>query len=348
MKDSKASGVSPSFATGPIAIGPNSHVPSLDPALSNQKMGVVPVAAQPSGSTCRTALESRGPETAPKIRARKRSGVKITALTAYDFTTARLLDLAGVDLLLVGDSLSSTFQGLETTIPVEMDEMVYHAKCVARGARHALLVGDMPFLSYHISPEEALRNAGRLVKEGGMRAVKLEGGIAIRDTIAKITSAEIPVLGHVGLTPQSYLRMGGYRVQGRVRHRGDGEAAPGTWERVIEDAQAVEDAGAFGVVLECIPPSLAEKITDLLSIPTIGIGAGPSCDGQILVTADLLGLTTGQTPKFVKRYANLAQTIGESVGRYVEEVRGSIYPNGEFSYETKEENDDKSQKNAAM
>jgi 3-methyl-2-oxobutanoate hydroxymethyltransferase len=257
----------------------------------------------------------------------KEAGTKITALTAYDYPFARIVDQAGIDFILVGDSLGMVVQGLETTLPVTVDETVYHCRMVARGRQRALLVADMPFMSYQVSVTEALRNAGRLIKEGGAEAVKLEGGLAMADTIRAIASVDIPVMGHVGLTPQSVHRMGGHRVQGRKRGRG-----PGQRERVLADALAVEDAGAFAVVLEGIPLDLAAEITRRLTIPTIGIGAGTHCDGQILVLHDVLGLFDRMTPKFAKRYAELGLAATAAVTRYVAEVRGREFPDDAHSF----------------
>lgn len=252
---------------------------------------------------------------------------KIVCITAYDYTSGILVDEAGVDLVLVGDSLASVIQGHPNTIPVTMKEMVYHCLCVTRGVRRALVVGDMPFMSYQASGELALLNAGRLLKEGGVGAVKLEGGVRVAGTIAALAGAEIPVMGHVGLTPQAYHRMGGHRVQGR----GKGKAA-GSRQRVLEDALAVEEAGAFSVVLEGIPSELAAEISEKLTIPTIGIGAGAGCDGQILVYHDLLGLVRGQSPKFVKRYADLGSVVVSAIGEYVQEVQAGRYPGPEHGY----------------
>lgn len=243
-------------------------------------------------------------------------------LTAYDFTFARIFDTAGVDLLLVGDSLGNVVQGEETTLPVTLDESIYHTRLVVRGANRAMVVADMPFGSYQISPEDALRNAIRFVKEAGAQAVKLEGGSAMLQTTERIVTAGIPVMGHVGLTPQSVHTMGGLRVQGRGDH---GRA------RVIEDAMAVQEAGAFAVVLEGIPSVLAREITGLLAIPTIGIGAGVDCDGQVLVMHDLLGLSDW-TPTFVKQYGNLGQAAAQAVRSYVDEVRSRKFPDEEHSY----------------
>lgn len=265
--------------------------------------------------------------TVPEILKRKGGSDPIVALTAYDFPFGRIADEAGVDVILVGDSLGMVVQGMDTTLPVTMDEMVYHSRMVARGRRRALLVCDLPFLSYQVSTAEALANAGRLIKEGAAEAVKLEGGVAVADTIRAIASVDIPVMGHIGLTPQSVHRMGGHKVQGQRR----GER-PGQRERVIEDALAVEDAGAFAVVLEGIPLDLAAEITSRLTIPTIGIGAGPHCDGQILVLHDVLGLSDRFVPKFAKRYAELWSAAGDAIGAYANEVRNGTFPTDAHSF----------------
>jgi 3-methyl-2-oxobutanoate hydroxymethyltransferase len=267
--------------------------------------------------------------TVPDILKAKASRRPIVALTAYDFPFARIADEAGVDLILVGDSVGMVVQGLDTTLPVTMDEVVYHTRMVARARRRALLVADLPFLSYQVSAAEAVANAGRLVKEGGAEAVKLEGGRSMHATIERITAVDIPVVGHVGLTPQSVHRMGGHKVQGRRRG-----SAPGQRERLVEDALAVEAAGAFAVVLEGIPADLAAEITGRLSIPTIGIGAGPQCDGQILVLHDVLGLTGGFAPKFAKRYADLGGLAGEAIRAYAGEVRSGAFPTAAHSFQT--------------
>jgi 3-methyl-2-oxobutanoate hydroxymethyltransferase len=243
-------------------------------------------------------------------------------LTAYDFTFARIFDGAEIDLLLVGDSLGNVVQGAETTLPVTMDEIVYHTRLVARGTHRALVIGDMPFGSYQISPEDAVRNAIRLVKEGGAAAVKLEGGTKMADTIERIVNAEIPVMGHVGLTPQAVHRMGGFRVQGR------GEAGR---LKVLDDALAVQDAGAFAVVLEGIPADLAKEVTAELVIPTIGIGAGPHCDGQVLVMHDMLGLNDW-SPSFAKQYANLGAMASKAARAFADEVSNRKFPDEEHSY----------------
>jgi 3-methyl-2-oxobutanoate hydroxymethyltransferase len=265
--------------------------------------------------------------TVPDIVKRKGGSNPIVALTAYDFPFGRIVDEAGADVILVGDSLGMVVQGLQTTLPVTMDEMVYHCRMVARARQRALLVGDLPFLSYQVSVHEAVANAGRLIKEGAAEAVKLEGGLVVAETIRAIASVDIPVMGHIGLTPQSVHRMGGHKVQGRRR----GER-PGQRDRLIEDALAVEDAGAFALVLEGIPLDLAAEITDQLTIPTIGIGAGPHCDGQILVLHDVLGLSDQVAPRFAKRYVNLWQIAGDAVRAYVREVGAGTFPSDEHSF----------------
>lgn len=272
--------------------------------------------------------------TVPEIAARKGQPSKITALTAYDFTFARLIDEAGVDIILVGDSLAGVIQGHSNTLPATIDEVVYHTKCVARGVKNSLVVADLPFLSYQVSREKAIESAGRLLKEGGAAAVKLEGGIHMAETINAIVNVDIPVMGHVGLTPQSYHRMGGHKVQGRGANNETTKA--GTYKRVIMDAQAVESAGAFAVVIECVPAELAAEITAAVNIPTIGIGAGKDCDGQILVMHDLLGLEDRRKPKFVKHYLELAGMIKSAVGSYVEEVNSGQYPAPEHSFDGEE------------
>ena len=243
-------------------------------------------------------------------------------LTAYDFTFAQIFDSAGIDVLLVGDSLGNVVQGHSTTLPVTLEESLYHTRLVSRGVRRALVVADMPFGSYQVSPEDAVRNAIRFVKESGAHAVKLEGGTAMLGTIARIVACEIPVMGHVGLTPQAIHRMGGHRVQGRSD---EGRA------KVMADAKAVEEAGAFAVVLEGVPVELAQEVTATLSIPTIGIGAGVHCDGQVLVMHDLLGLSDW-TPSFVKPYANLGAVASQAARRFAEEVSDQKFPDPEHSY----------------
>ncbi len=243
-------------------------------------------------------------------------------LTAYD-AMARIVDEAGIDVILVGDSLASVVQGRPNTLGVTMEEMIYHTAIVSAAVKRALVVADMPFLSFQVSPEEAVRNAGRLLKEGGAAAVKLEGGTVVADRIEVIARMDIPVMAHIGLTPQSIHRMGGYRVQGR-------DAAGAALLR--SDAKAVESAGAFAVVLEGVPANLASEITETVGIPTIGIGAGPGCDGQVLVLHDLLGLTADRTPTFVRRYADLRSAALEAIVRYRDDVRERRFPSDKESY----------------
>jgi 3-methyl-2-oxobutanoate hydroxymethyltransferase len=259
--------------------------------------------------------------TVPDVARMKTAGERITMVTAYDYAFARLLDEAGVDLLLVGDSLGMVVQGLETTLPVSLDEIVYHTRMVARGRRRALVVGDLPFGSYQTSAAQAVESAVRLLKEGGAEVVKLEGGIHMARTIEAIAAVDIPVMGHVGLTPQSVHRMGGHRVQGRRSGHGAGER-----DRVLDDARAVQAAGAFAVVLECIPLDLAAEVTAELTIPTIGIGAGAHCDGQVLVLHDLIGLSNDWTPRFAKRYAEVGREVVRAASAYVSEVKEGIFP----------------------
>ncbi len=248
---------------------------------------------------------------------------KITCLTAYDYPTARLLDEAGVDVILVGDSLGMVVLGYESTLPVTIEEMLHHTRAVRRGVHRALVVADMPYGSYHTDTAESLRNAVRFVKEAGAEAVKVEGGERRLELISRLTEAEIPVMGHVGLTPQSVNALGGYRVQGKTAD---------TAEQLLRDARAVEAAGAFAVVLEAVPRELAAQITKELRIPTIGIGAGPDCDGQILVIHDLLGLTFEQTPKFARQYANVGEVISNAVREYCDDVRKGGFPSDAESY----------------
>jgi 3-methyl-2-oxobutanoate hydroxymethyltransferase len=264
--------------------------------------------------------------TVPDLARCKAEGRRLTMVTAYDCAFARLLDEAGVDVLLVGDSLGMVVQGLETTLPVTLEEMIYHTRMVARGRRRALIVGDLPFGAYQTGPERAVDSAVRMVKEGGAEAVKLEGGVHMAAAIERIAAIDVPVIGHVGLTPQSVHRMGGHKVQGR-RH---GRQA-GARERVIDDARAVEGAGACAIVLEGIPEDLAAEITGTLAIPTIGIGAGAQCDGQVLVLHDLLGLSE-RTPKFAKRYAELGAEVQRAAAAYVNEVRAGAFPTDAHSY----------------
>jgi 3-methyl-2-oxobutanoate hydroxymethyltransferase len=271
-----------------------------------------------------------GKVTVPELLQRKSQAAgshsnpqKITCLTAYDYPTARLLDEAGVDVILVGDSLGMVVLGYESTLPVTIEEMLHHARAVRRGVHRALVVADMPYGSYHTDTAESLRNAVRFVKEAGAEAVKVEGGERRLELISRLTEAEIPVMGHVGLTPQSVNALGGYRVQGKT---------PDAADQLIRDARAVEAAGAFAVVLEAVPRELAAQITRELRIPTIGIGAGPDCDGQILVVHDLLGLTFGATPKFARQYANVREIIAKAAKEYCEDVRGGTFPSDGESY----------------
>jgi 3-methyl-2-oxobutanoate hydroxymethyltransferase len=251
----------------------------------------------------------------------------IAMLTAYDFPFARIFDAAGVDVLLVGDSLGMVVQGADSTLAVTLDEVIYHTKMVARARQRALVVADLPFLTYQVSVEQALTNSGRLIKEGGAEAVKLEGGVTMAETIRRIVDIDIPVMGHIGLTPQSVHRMGGHRVQGRR----SGQTA-GCRERLLEDAAAVERAGAFALVLEGIPAELAKEITERASIPTIGIGAGVECDGQVLVMHDVLGLSESFLPRFAKPYAHLWQEASGAAISYIREVRERAFPTPEHSY----------------
>jgi 3-methyl-2-oxobutanoate hydroxymethyltransferase len=260
------------------------------------------------------------------LRKKKADNDKIVMVTAYDWTMARLVDKAGVDMVLVGDSLGMVVQGRQDTLPVTVDEMVYHSRCVAAGLEQAHLVADMPFMSYQISPEQALMTAGRLMKEGMAQSVKLEGGERSAEAVRRIVEAGIPVVGHVGLTPQSVHAMGGFKVQGRS----DDDA-----ERVLRDALAVEQAGAFCLVLEGVPTDLAAEITARLDIPTVGIGAGEHCDGQVLVINDLLGMNTDFKPKFVKYYANLEQVIIGAVETYATDVREGSFPDRAHSFNRK-------------
>jgi 3-methyl-2-oxobutanoate hydroxymethyltransferase len=249
-------------------------------------------------------------------------------LTAYDYPMAQLVDAAGIDAILVGDSLGNVMLGYESTIPVTMDDMIHHVKAVTRGVSRAMVVGDMPFLSYHISLAETVRNAGRFLQEAGARAVKLEGGQEVAGAIRAITAAGIPVMGHLGLTPQSLHQMGGYKVQGK-----DLAAA----RKLLDDAWAIQEAGVFSLVLEAVPAPLAKMITETLDVPTIGIGAGPHCNGQILVTHDLLGLLGGFSPKFAKRYANLQENINQALQAYRDEVNAGAFPGPEHGFTMDEE-----------
>ena len=253
----------------------------------------------------------------------KKKGIKISALTAYDYITAKLLDEAGIDILLVGDSLSNVFQGNETTLPVTMDEMIYHTRAVAKGVERAMIVVDMPFMSYQLNIDEAFRNAGRIMKETPAGAVKLEGGKRIAETIRKITEYGLPVMAHIGLMPQSIHQYGGYSERGKTEQEA---------KEIVEDAKIIEDAGAFAVVLEKIPATLAKEVSASISIPTIGIGAGVNCDGQILVTPDMLGLNTDFHPRFVRNYSSLAKEINKAVKAYIKDVKKGAFPSDKESY----------------
>jgi 3-methyl-2-oxobutanoate hydroxymethyltransferase len=257
------------------------------------------------------------------LLAMKKKGEKIAMVTAYDFHSARVVDAAGIDVILVGDSLGMVIQGHENTIPVTVDEIVYHARLVSRAKPKSLVVADMPFLSYQVSTSEAVANAGRMLKEGRAQAVKIEGGRQFLNTVGALTDASIPVMGHLGLTPQSVHRFGGFRVQGRTED---------SQKRLLEDAALLERAGCFALVLEGIPHEIAGEITGTLAIPTIGIGAGPACDGQVLVFHDLLGIEAALEPKFVKRYANLNDAMIEAIGRFRSEVKDGTFPDLEHSY----------------
>lgn len=261
--------------------------------------------------------------TVPHILKMKQRGEMITCLTAYDYSFARILDEAGIEMLLVGDSLGCVVQGNPNTLAVTMDEMIYHTRLVVRGRKRALVIGDMPFLSYQVSKEQALQNAGRFLQDAGAEAVKLEGGVSVRETLEAIVKAGIPVMGHIGLTPQSVHQFGGYKIQGREKNRR---------EIVLRDALAVQDAGVFAVVLEGMPLDLAEEITTRLTIPTIGIGAGGHCDGQVLVLHDMLGLFDDFTPKFVKRYADLKAAVNSAVKDFIGEVKTRTFPTEEHSF----------------
>lgn len=253
----------------------------------------------------------------------KRQGEKISMLTAYDFTMAHIIDQAGIDIILVGDSAANVMAGYETTVPMTLDHMIYHTSCVRRGVEHALVIADMPFMSYQLTPKEALNNAGRMMKEAGAHGIKLEGGKAVIKTVKKIVAAGIPVMGHLGLTPQSIYQFGTYRVRAREEEEAN---------TLIEDADALEKAGCFALVLEKIPAPLAKKVTEAISIPTIGIGAGQQCDGQVLVVHDMLGLNKEFNPRFLRRYADLGSDMTEAVQQYISDVKSGDFPNEEEEY----------------
>ncbi len=255
--------------------------------------------------------------TISQIKQMKQKGEKITMLTAYDYTTARIVDAAGIPLILVGDSLGMVVLGYESTIPVTMEEMLHHTRAVVRGTKQAMIVGDMPFMTYHVNTDDALRNAARFFQEGGAQAVKLEGGVNVADKVRKIVECGIPVMGHIGLTPQSIYQLSGFKVQGKT---------PETARKLLKDAQALEEAGAFAIVLETVPSQLASLITQKITVPTIGIGAGAGCDGQVQVINDILGSFTDFVPKHAKQYAKLADIIRDAVTEYDKEVKSGNFP----------------------
>jgi 3-methyl-2-oxobutanoate hydroxymethyltransferase len=283
-----------------------------------------------SSENGRAAAAQAKKVTVPELRARKGGGPALAMVTAYDFTMARLMDEAGVDVILVGDSLGMVVQGLPNTLPVTIDEVCYHGRAVARGVVKAHVVGDLPFMSYQVSPAQAVESSGRLLKEGALESVKLEGGQEMAEHVRWIVRAGIPVMGHVGLTPQSVHALGGFKVQGR----GEDAAA-----KVLADARAIEQAGAYAIVLEAIPPDVAERVTAAVAVPTIGIGAGSACDGQVLVCTDLLGMTRDHAPRFAKRYADLGDAIVGAVKRYVGEVRSGAFPAPEHAYSANRANE---------
>ena len=261
--------------------------------------------------------------TITEIKEMKQKKEKIPMLTAYDYVAAKIIDEIGVPLILVGDSLGMVILGYESTIPVTMEEMLHHTKAVVRGAKKALVVGDMPFMTYHISISDALRNAARFIQEGGARAVKLEGGEVVAEKVKRFVDCGIPVMGHIGLTPQSIHQLGGFRAQGKAQDEA---------ERLLKDALALEEAGAFTIVLECTPAPLSKLITQKLNIPTIGIGAGPDCDGQVQVISDILGLYTDFVPKHAKQYVKLAEGMKTAIANYVDDVRSVKFPTMKESY----------------
>lgn len=270
----------------------------------------------------------RKPITTSTVRQMKADGQPITMITAYDYAMARNVDEAGIDMILIGDSVGNVMLGYSSTLPVTMDAMVHHTQAVVRGTKAALVVSDMPFMSYQASEAEALTNAGRLLKEGGSAAVKLEGGSEVCPIVKKMVIAGIPVMGHIGLTPQSVNQFGGFKVQGK-----DVAAA----QKLIDDAKALEAAGAFSIVLECVPAALAAKVSEALTIPTIGIGAGNGCDGQVIVCNDMLGVSNGFTPKFVKKYRDLHKEIVGAVAEYISDVRDRSFPAPEHTFKIDDE-----------
>jgi 3-methyl-2-oxobutanoate hydroxymethyltransferase len=261
--------------------------------------------------------------TTQRLKEMKGAGERIACLTAYDYLTAAILDSSGIDVILVGDSAGNVFAGYDTTIPTTMEHMLYHAQVVCRAAKRALVVVDLPFMSYQVSEEDALRNAGRFIKEALAEAVKLEGGEQYSGTVRRIVASGIPVMGHLGLTPQSIHKFGSYKARG---------VSAAEAEQIVKDARALQDAGAFAIVLEKIPAGLARRVTESLEIPTIGIGAGAGCDGQILVTPDLLGITTKFRPRFVRRYAAVADMMADAFRRYAKDVKGGEFPTDKESY----------------
>lgn len=266
----------------------------------------------PSKITTRTVVEM------------KEKGEKISMLTAYDFTLARLVDMAGIDIILVGDSASNVMAGNETTLPITLEHMIYHSQCVVRGVDRALVIADLPFMSYQVTAEEALMSAGRLMKEAGVHGIKLEGGTSIINAVKKIVDAGIPVMGHLGLTPQSIYKFGTYKVRATENQEAD---------QLLEDAKKLEEAGCFAIVLEKIPSGLAAKVTKAVSIPTIGIGAGAGCDGQVLVIHDMLGLNKDFHPRFVRRYADLQENVTDAVRQYIGDVKSSRFPSKDEQYD---------------
>ncbi|MEW6033988.1 MAG: 3-methyl-2-oxobutanoate hydroxymethyltransferase [Chloroflexota bacterium] len=261
--------------------------------------------------------------TVGQIREMKAKGEKVVMLTAYDYTTAKLIDEAGIPLILVGDSLGMVVLGYESTIPVTMAEMIHHTRAVSRGAKNALVVGDMPFMTYHTDVSDALRNAARFIQEGGAQAVKLEGGETVAETVRRIVQCGMPVMGHIGLTPQSIHQLGGFKVQGKTKE---------TARQLLQDARALEEAGAFAMVLESVPAPLSKVVSERVSIPTIGIGAGVHCDGQVQVVSDILGLFTDFVPRHAKRYASLGDTIKTATSSYISEVKSGVFPTEKQSY----------------
>lgn len=261
--------------------------------------------------------------TVTQIKEMKASGEKIAMLTAYDYFTAQLLDRAGIPLILVGDSLGMVVLGYETTIPVTMEDMLHHSRAVVRGTEQALVIGDMPFMTYHVSIEDAMRNAARFIQEAGCQAVKLEGGVVVADRVRRIVESGIPVMGHIGLTPQSVNQLGGHKLQGR---------APGAAAKILEDARALEDAGVFAIVMESVPAPLATLVTERSGVPTIGIGAGAGCDGQVQVIADLFGLNPDFLPRHAKRYATVSETMTGAVEQYMAEVKSGAFPTKKNSF----------------